>query len=177
MRPVFLLLIQETVLWILAIHLLNFGYAAVTLWRAAYAETFQKFLIKLFLKSLSSRLLLVEWGKTRVQTPHCFVFSAKLRFVLCCFHSPLLTASQLLSFPGRNKMFQFWPFALPCGSIQDVPFGNSRFEDCMRLAETFGSLPPPSSPPEPSHPPNTMGASYLYLRTCDRFICFWKGKR
>ena len=33
----------------------------------------------------------------------------------------------------------------------------------MRLAVAFRSLPRPSSPVEPSHPPDSMGASYLYL--------------
>ena len=61
---------------------------------------------------LSSRLRVNQLASALVQTPHCYCLSAELRFVLCCFHSPLLTASQLLSFPAVNKMFQFSAFAI-----------------------------------------------------------------
>lgn len=36
----------------------------------------------------------------------------RVRFVLCRFRSPLLTASLLLSFPPPTKMFQFGGFPL-----------------------------------------------------------------
>ena len=52
-------------------------------------------------------------GEARpLPAPHRYCLSAELRFVLCGFQSPLLTASQLVSLPGVTKMFQFSPFAL-----------------------------------------------------------------
>jgi len=52
-------------------------------------------------------------GEARpLPAPHRYRLSAKLRFVLRGFQSPLLTASRLISFPGVTKMFQFSPFAL-----------------------------------------------------------------
>jgi hypothetical protein len=39
-------------------------------------------------------------------------FPRGVRFALCRFRSPLLTASQLLSFPPPNKMLQFSGFRL-----------------------------------------------------------------
>ena len=67
--------------------------------------------LSLSLAELSSSLPVNRRGVAQVQTPHRYRLSAELRFVLCGFHSPLLTASRLISFPGGNKMFQFSPFA------------------------------------------------------------------
>ena len=58
-----------------------------------------------FVVSLSRELQVRQLVSTLVQTPHCLSLSRKLRFVLCCFQSPLLTASRLISLPGVNKMF------------------------------------------------------------------------
>ncbi len=65
-----------------------------------------------FVALLSSRLRFKKLDKTQVQTPHCPILSVGLRFVLYPFHSPLLRASQLVSFPAVNKMFQFSAFAI-----------------------------------------------------------------
>src|SRR3989338_2234055 len=37
-------------------------------------------------------------------------FQQRIQFALCCFHSLLLTASQLISFPAGTKTFQFPAF-------------------------------------------------------------------
>ena len=39
--------------------------------------------------------------------PHLPILSVGIQFALCCFQSPLLTASLLISFPTGTKMFQF----------------------------------------------------------------------
>lgn len=53
-------------------------------------------------------------------------FHHRVRFALYRFHSPLLPASRLLSFPPGSKMFPFPGFPLACASD--------------------GSFPPPGSP-------------------------------
>ena len=45
-------------------------------------------------------------------------FRQEVRFALCRFRSPLLTASLLLSFPAGTKMFQFPAFPIPMGSLR-----------------------------------------------------------
>ena len=42
---------------------------------------------------------------------------------------------------------------------QEVPFGDPRIQACLRLPGAYGSLPPPSSAPEPSHPPGGVAAN------------------
>ena len=87
-----------------------------------------------------------------------WVFPPRVQFALCRFRSPLLTASLLLSFPAGTKMFQFPAFPLRglCPGVRhkprEVPFGNPRFDGCLRLAGAYRSLPRPSSAPraEPS---------------------------
>ena len=54
----------------------------------------------------------------------------------------------------------------PCGSpgrlaaipVGYHPFGHPRIKRCMRLPGAYRSLPRPSSPPKPSHPPYGVGA-------------------
>src|SRR3989338_10205689 len=47
--------------------------------------------------------------------PHISPYLHKgIRFVLCRFHSLLLTASHLLSLPAGTKMLQFPAFLFPC---------------------------------------------------------------
>ena len=41
---------------------------------------------------------------------------------------------------------------------REVTFGHPRIEDCMRLPEAYRSLPRPSSPLKPSHPPDGVVA-------------------
>ncbi len=52
-----------------------------------------------------------------------------VRFGLCRFRSPLLTASRLLSFPAGTQMFPFPAFPLPEGSVPEgtgYPIRESR---------------------------------------------------
>ena len=85
-------------------------------------------------------------------------FPQRVRFGLCRFPSPVLTASRLISFPAGTEMFHFPAFPIPKGidavsAASGFPFGHPRFYGCVRLAEAYRSLPRPSSAPEPSHPP------------------------
>ena len=48
-------------------------------------------------------------------------FRRGVRFELCRFHSPLLTASRLISFPAPTKMFQFGAFPLPQPKLTGAP--------------------------------------------------------
>jgi hypothetical protein len=48
-------------------------------------------------------------------------FHHQVRFALYRFHSPLLPASRLLSFPPGNKMFPFPGFPLACASDGSFP--------------------------------------------------------
>ena len=66
----------------------------------------------------------------RIQLPGC------VRFELCRFPSPVLTASRLVSLPARTKMFQFRAFAFGIPFMvsripgvypwREVPFGDGR---------------------------------------------------
>lgn len=46
-----------------------------------------------------------------------YMFPRRIQFALRCVQSPLLTASQLVSFPPGTKTFQFPGFAILYGSI------------------------------------------------------------
>jgi hypothetical protein len=49
----------------------------------------------------------------RKEQPYNTTFPRKgIRFELCRFHSPLLTASRLISFPAPTEMFQFGAFPI-----------------------------------------------------------------
>ena len=93
--------------------------------------------------------------KTGPATPHLLTVSSRIQFAVCCVHSLLLAASQLISFPSGTVTFHFPELKiLSDRSVeQEVSFGNLWFNGCMRLARAFRSLPRPSSPLEPSHPP------------------------
>ncbi len=85
-------------------------------------------------------------------------FHHQVRFALHRFHSPLLPASRLLSFPPGSKMFPFPGFPLACasdgGSLhQEVSFSYPGFNGCLHLPQAFRRLPRPSSALEPSHSP------------------------
>ena len=96
----------------------------------------------------SSRLRLAKTGlKWAVKHHISHTLLHRIQFALCWFRSPLLTASQLISFPPGTKMFQFPGF--PHLAVQ---LGDLRFYGCMRLAADYHSLPCPSSAPKPSHP-------------------------
>lgn len=64
-----------------------------------------------FQGSCSTRLGL----KGCLTTPHLPPISGGIRFRLCCFHSPLLTASHLISFPAPTQMFQLRAFPIHYG--------------------------------------------------------------
>lgn len=89
-----------------------------------------------------------------------------IRFALCRFRSPLLTASLLVSFPPPTKMFQSGGFPIPNGITmglpwQEVLFGDLRFKGSLRLPGAYRSLARPSSAPEPSNPPNGVTLAQL----------------
>lgn len=63
-------------------------------------------------------------------TPH---FPEGIRFELCRFHSPLLTASRLISFPAPTEMFQFGAFPIMTDHYGEVPFGDPGFIGSMHL--------------------------------------------
>ncbi len=78
------------------------------------------------------------------------------RFGLLRFRSPLLTESSFLSLPPGTEMFHF-PGLAPLSLLNSgkglqpsaggvSPFGHFRIKACLRLPETFRSLPRPSSP-------------------------------
>jgi hypothetical protein len=77
--------------------------------------------------------------------------------------SPLLTESRLMSFPPGTEMFQFPGFASePMYSVTDTPkrwvspFGNPRIKACSQLPVAYRSVPRPSSPLMPRHPPDAL---------------------
>lgn len=86
------------------------------------------------------------------------VFRRGIRFALCRFRSPLLTASRLISFPPLTKMLQFGGFPTLTGHMglpmSEVLFGDPRIKGSLRLHEAYRSLARPSSAPEPSHSPD-----------------------
>ena len=78
------------------------------------------------------------------------------RFGLFRVRSPLLAESLLFSLPRGTKMVHFPPLAARSLCIQPraervlpspvARFGDSRIKACLRLPETYRSLPRPSSP-------------------------------
>lgn len=79
-----------------------------------------------------------------------------IRFELCRFHSPLLTASRLISFPAPTEMFQFGAFPIITDHYGEVPFGDPGFIGSLHLPRAYRSLARPSSALEPSHPPDSI---------------------
>ena len=90
-------------------------------------------------------------------------FQRGIRFALCPLRSPLLRASQLISFPPRTRMLRSrgFPFLTerPCG--HEVAFGDRRITGSLRLPDAFRGLARPSSAPEPSHSPDIELAADL----------------
>ena len=95
-------------------------------------------------------------GRPKSELHISFAFQQKIRFALCRFHSPLLTASQLLSLLLPTKMLQFGRFL----------FLSERPEGRESHSEIPGSKPACGSPgliaachvllqlTKPSHPPS-----------------------
>ena len=102
-------------------------------------------------------------GTTQLHIP--LTFRQGVRFGLCRFRSPLLTASRLVSLPPLTEMFHFRGFPLPPSGApltgQEFPFGHPRIKGSLRLPGAFRSLARPSSAPEPSHPPGGIGPALL----------------
>ena len=76
-----------------------------------------------------SRPLPVDWRgiKEGPATPHLLTFSSRIQFAVSRFHSPLLAASQLVSFPAGTKTFQFPAFASLTAS-RGSPIRKSRVQ-------------------------------------------------
>ena len=76
-----------------------------------------------------------------------------------------------MSFPPGTEMFQFPGFAsvqpmysactITAEGVWVSPFGNPRIKACSHLPVAYRSVPRPSSPLTPRHPPNA-------LKTLDR---------
>ena len=88
-----------------------------------------------------------------------YLFPSTIRFGLFPFHSPLLRESRFAFFSCAylNVFVQRVPrhYCLPSlfGTRRDSHSGIPGSKACMRLPGAYGSLPPPSSALEPSHPP------------------------
>ena len=68
----------------------------------------------------SSRVSLTRVGlKGRLTTPHLPAITGGIRFRLSCVHSPLLTASRLISLPAPTKMFHIRAFPTHYGSYSE----------------------------------------------------------
>ena len=73
-------------------------------------------------------------------------FREGVRFGLCRFRSPLLTASRLLSFPAGTRMFPFPAFPLPYGSVPEgtgYPIRGSRVLRLLAPPPGFSQLGTP----------------------------------
>ena len=81
------------------------------------------------------------FGRPYSGDPCWFLFLPLLR----CFRSG---GSRPL--PGAPRALRPW---------REVPFGDPGFNGCLRLPRAYRSLPRPSSAPEPSHPPDGVGAA------------------
>ena len=67
----------------------------------------------------SRRVNLTKVGlKGRLTTPHLPTVTGGIQFRLYCVHSPLLTASRLISFPAPTKMFHIRAFPTHYGLTQ-----------------------------------------------------------
>ena len=102
-----------------------------------------------------------DFAARRLNSPTTPHFPEGIRFELCRFHSPLLTASRLISFPAPTEMFQFGAFPIMTDHYGEVPFGNPGFIGSMHLPRAYRSLARPSSALEPSHPPDSIIPNYL----------------
>ena len=106
--------------------------------------------------------------------PHhiSLLFQGGIRFELCRFHSPLLTASQLISSPAPTKMFQFRAFPILADQLkksQEFPLGHPRFKGSLCLPEAYRNLARPSSALEPSHSLNGIITSLTKPIGCQSY--------
>jgi hypothetical protein len=63
--------------------------------------------------------------------------------------------TDLFSFPAGTKMFQFPAYTF-LSELTRFAFGDSGFKGCMLLAQTYRSLPRPSSLFKPSYPSDSL---------------------
>jgi hypothetical protein len=85
------------------------AYGTITLYRVAFQPT----------------SAVIGLGCKRCKhTPHLYCIAAAIRFGLCRFRSPLLTVSQLISFPLATQMFPFAKVHVPQRE-QEKPRGDS----------------------------------------------------
>src|SRR3972149_6842135 len=147
MPPTFARDFRRTLLWIPRITFPVYLYGAVTLCSLGIPPEFE----------------LTGSGVPGSEHHTAAAFLRRLRFALYPLRSPLLRASQLVSFPPRTRMLRFrgLPFLAerPCG--QEVTFGDRRITGSWRRPDAFRSLARPSSAPEPSHSPDSMLATDL----------------
>ena len=81
--------------------------------------------ITLYGSKIPKRIRFIKWSPKVKSTHHISHKSLSgIQFVLYRFRSPLLTISQLLSFPPPTKMFQFGGFPIQKGSIRKNILGS-----------------------------------------------------
>ena len=110
-----------------------------------------------FIASLSREVLVTTKAVRKVLQPHISsTLLQRIQFAFCCFQSPLLTASLLISFPSGTKTFQF----------PELP--NLTVSKEKSHSDILGSIPTCGSPrlsaachilhrrPEPSLPPHRL---------------------
>ncbi len=98
-----------------------------------------------------------------VQTRHLLCITAKNQFALSCFHSPLLTASRLISFPAGTKTLQFPAYCHPYGFIVKSHSGISGSKAACASPEHIVACHALHHHYEPSHPPNSLFTLYLCM--------------
>ena len=110
-----------------------------------------------FITLLSSRLRVHKQNWVTVAHHISGKLPVRIRIALSGFQSPLLTASQLVSFPPATEMFQFTGFLRITARI-----GNPGFKGCMRLPRAYRSLPRPYN--TRAKPSSEWLSSYTRLR-------------
>ena len=98
----------------------GYAYGAITLYGGAFQPT-----------SASQ----MRRYTTAPRQPHIPLLSPEgVRFELCRFRSPLLTASRLVSLPPPTEMLQFRGFPLPAGSARGSPLAGGPIRECPDLS-------------------------------------------
>ena len=106
--------------------------------------------------SLSREFWIQERGRAPVQTPHPTCLSAEVRFVPFPLSVALTNGISIDFFSCGYcdaSVFRVPSQEIAFASVKGIPFGDPRFNACMRLPSAYRCLPRPSSVFEPSHPP------------------------
>jgi hypothetical protein len=104
--------------------------------------------------------------KGRLTTPHLLALTGRIRFRLCCFHSPLLTASRLISLPAPTQMFQLRAFPTQKGlsRTERIPIRRSRAQRLLApppgLSQLGTSFISPRAKPSTGRHSNTKTLDY-----------------